>query len=363
MRPHIRREVHGLAGQFAMNPVGHEGRERGEQPARRAEHLVKRGKRTPIVGRSHVVEPLARSPHVPLGNIIIHELHYRAGGAGGVVPLEQPVRLQFDRRQSGERPLVEQRPVLWGGIVRTGRPAKVRVLREHAVVQVLERDQESAGCLANDGFVKAPRLPDLARRHQKKPHRIRTVAIHDGDRVHRVATTLRHLLPLGVEHEVVDHDVSIGRCERRDRASGMTHRRQCALPRTHRVEVIAEAGGDCEQGIEPSARLVHPLGDEISGETSRELFGVLERIVPLREGHRAGVEPRVDHLRYAPHRAGARWCRPGVAVDERLVRIEVRWERTADVPGKFLIAANDLGFGRVFIVHPYRQWCAPVSIS
>ena len=57
--------------------------------------------------------------------------------------------------------------------------------------------------------------------------------------------------------------------------------------------------------VEPAARLVEALGDEVGGEALLEQFLVAVRVAVLRERHRAGVVPDVDHvgdaLRLLPH--------------------------------------------------------------
>ena len=66
-------------------------------------------------------------------------------------------------------------------------------------------------------------------------------------------------------------------------------------------EVVEQQGGDGVEGEEPAAGLVHRLRDEVGGEAAAEQLLVLERVVVLRERHRAGVEPGVDHLLDAAH--------------------------------------------------------------
>ena len=169
----------------------------------------------------------------------------------------------------------------------------------------------------------------------------------DVPRLDGVALALRHLLAARVEHEVIHQHVTI----RRGGAGGVV--RQC----------IAQCGRDREQRVEPAACLVHALGDVISREVGREHIGVLERIVPLRERHAAGIEPGVDHLVHATHGARAAGRRPGVLIDVRLVRIEVLGQRTAKLSGQLRIAADHLDLRRVGVVHPHRQRCAPVPIT
>ena len=64
-----------------------------------------------------------------------------------------------------------------------------------------------------------------------------------------------------------------------------------------------QQGGLRVQRVEPAARLVDGLADEVGGELAVELVLVLEGVVPLRVGHRPAVEPGVGDLGDAPHLA------------------------------------------------------------
>ena len=66
-----------------------------------------------------------------------------------------------------------------------------------------------------------------------------------------------------------------------------------------------EDGRDGEQRIEPAARLIDRLRNEICGEGLFEEIFVLEGIVVLREGHGTRIEPAVDDLGRALHLAAA----------------------------------------------------------
>src|SRR4029453_12393456 len=100
---------------------------------------------------------------------------------------------------------------------------------------------------------------------------------------------------------------------------------------------------DREQRVEPPARLVEPLGDEVARIARRERVPMLERIVPLREWNEPRVEPGVDHRGRATHcSAAARLpARPRMLVDVRLVRIEVARERSAGALPETGVAAQN----------------------
>jgi hypothetical protein len=91
-----------------------------------------------------------------------------------------------------------------------------------------------------------------------------------------VALALRHLLPVAVEDQAEAQNI---------------------LER-HFVE---QQCADGVKRIEPAARLVNGFADVISGELRLEFIFVLERIVPLRDGHRTRVEPHVNEIGDAAH--------------------------------------------------------------
>ncbi len=59
---------------------------------------------------------------------------------------------------------------------------------------------------------------------------------------------------------------------------------------------IKQSRGDDHECIEPSSRLIQSFGDEIGGETVREILLVLKWIVQLRVRHRTTLEPTIEHL-------------------------------------------------------------------
>ena len=87
---------------------------------------------------------------------------------------------------------------------------------------------------------------------------------------------------------------------------------------------IEERGRQNVQRVEPAARLTDVLDDEVARVVVLEPLLVLERVVHLREGHRAGLEPAVEHVGDATHRRLA----------SRVVRVRARElinERTVEV--------------------------------
>src|SRR5262249_57902282 len=73
--------------------------------------------------------------------------------------------------------------------------------------------------------------------------------------------------------------------------------------------------------IEPATGLIKRFGDEVRGKCRFELFSALAGIAALCEGHRAGVEPRVEDLGHAFHVAVAPLARQPDGVDERSMQV------------------------------------------
>ena len=139
-------------------------------------------------------------------------------------------------------------------------------------------------------------VPRLLRRQVVPAERVGAVLVDDVPRHDDVAERLRHLLALRVGDVAEDEHRPVGR-------------------------LVEQQRRDRDQRVEPAARLVDRLADVVRGERRAEQLLVLERRVALRERHRAGVEPDVDHLGHAAHLAVALRARPGVLVDERAVRV------------------------------------------
>ena len=87
---------------------------------------------------------------------------------------------------------------------------------------------------------------------------------------------------------------------------------------------VSQERRDGQKAIEPATCLVDTFTDEIGRKLVLEQFSVLERVMPLGERHRPGVEPDVDDPGRAPHGARTARCTvPGEAVHKRLVRIDL----------------------------------------
>ena len=147
------------------------------------------------------------------------------------------------------------------------------------VVRVVKGAKELALHLTDARHVKLEVVPWLGVGDHVPACGIRPVGGKRLKRVDRVAEALGHFLAVLVQDQTVGHH---------------------ALVR-HLVE---HHGRDGVQGVEPPARLVDALRDEVRGIRCPcvHLFLVLEGIVPLGVRHASAVEPHVDQIRFATHR-------------------------------------------------------------
>ena len=147
-------------------------------------------------------------------------------------------------------------------------------------VGVPERAHELALTFHHGLAVEAVGQPGRGVGVEVPADRVGTVGGEGIEGIHGVALGFGHLLSVFILHVAENDDVLEGR-------------------------TVEEQGRDGEQGIEPTAGLVHCLGDEVGGELRFKCLVIFKRIVMLCEGHGAGVEPAVDDLGHAGHFAAA----------------------------------------------------------
>ena len=146
-------------------------------------------------------------------------------------------------------------------------PVDLRLVGAEEGVRVPELAQEQAHALADRVGREAVAVPRLLRREEVPAEGVGPEAVEDLPGDDDVALGLRHLLALAVEDQAEADDVLVGRA-------------------------VEEQDGDRQQRVEPPARLVERLADEVRREAAREAVLVLERRVLLREGHRARSRTR-----------------------------------------------------------------------
>ncbi len=208
-------------------------------------------------------------------------------------------------------------------------------VRVHDVeaVRVPELQQELPQRLADRVDAEQVAVPRQLVRQEVPAERVRAVAVDDVPRHDDVAERLRHLLALGVG-DVAEAEDGLERA------------------------LVVEQRGDRDQAVEPAAGLVDRLTDVVGRVLLLEFLLILERRVPLRERHRAGVEPDVDHLGHAAQRLAAGRRRDLDLVHERAMRIV---ERDARELTQLLEGPDADRLARV--VAPDRQRRAPVALA
>src|SRR5437879_11683727 len=87
--------------------------------------------------------------------------------------------------------------------------------------------------------------------------------------------------------------------------------------------LLEEESGFGQQRVEPSTGLVDRFGYEVGREGLLEDVFALAGIRSLRKRHRAGVEPRVHHSRYAMHVAATLLTRQRHLADLRPTQLAV----------------------------------------
>ena len=147
-------------------------------------------------------------------------------------------------------------------------------------VDVPECAHELALTLDNSLAVEAVGQPGSGVGVEIPANRVRTVGVERVERVNGVALGLRHLLSVLILNVAENKNVFIGRS-------------------------VEQQGRNGEQRIEPASRLIDSLGNKLRRELLLEQVVIFKRIVVLREGHRAGVEPAVDNFGHAVHLAAA----------------------------------------------------------
>ena len=161
----------------------------------------------------------------------------------------------------------------------------VRVQRVERV-GVPQREHELADDLVHVLRAEAAREPGRADREQVPAQRVGALLVEHAPGVDHVAQPLGHLAAVAVQDVAQAEHVLV-------------------------AGVAGEQRADGQQAVEPAAGLVDGLADEIGREALLERLLVLEGVVPLGDGHGAGVEPGVDDRgargwRSAPHSGQAK---------------------------------------------------------
>ena len=313
---------------------GKEGSEGRGQLGEGDEHGVQRGVCRRLVFR-HALAPiaLAAAAHIPVGEHVGKFLQ-GAGGVGDVIGGEAFVYRPDEGIQLGQDPLVHQRQfaafqIVFGRIV----AVDIGVEGEEGVA-VPQRAHVAALRFGHRLGIEAGRDPRGAGSVEVPADGVCPLLVEDGPGIDDVALVFGHFDAVFVV-DVPQNDAVF---ERRP---------------------AEEDGGDDQQRIEPAARLIHRLGDEVGGEGLVEEVFVFKRVMVLRKGHGAGIEPAVDDLGRALHGAAA-FALEGAVVDIRAVQLDVALD--AAELFELLLAADDVHFAAVG-ADPHGQRRAPVAVA
>ena len=202
-------------------------------------------------------------------------------------------------------------------------------------VGVPQRAHVLAGRLVDGLGVEAVGHPRRGVVVEEPAHGVRALRVEHAPRIDGVADVLAHLLAVLILH-VTHHNAVLERI-------GIEH-----------------AGRNCQQRIEPAARLVNGLGDEVGREAALKLLLVFKRIMPLCERHRAGVIPAVDDFLLAVHVAAALRAGQHDVIDIRAMQLDIRIDIMAELQQLFA-AADDVHMAA--LTGPDRQRRAPVALA
>ena len=242
-------------------------------------------------------EPFAAAAHIPVGKLFDKFLQYLRrfrNAIGG----KMAVHFLDHRVETGQDPFIHDAE---GRLVqRVFRRIEIVDVRVQHIerVGVPKRAHEFALAFLHRRVMEAVRQPRRAVLVEVPADRVGAMAAQRVHRIDGVALGFRHLLPVLILH-MAEHDDVLVR------------------------GLLEQQRGNGDQRIEPSARLVDRLGNEIRREAFFKDFLVLERIMPLGKGHRAGVKPAVDDFRHAVHLAAAFFAFDGHIVDIRAVQLDV----------------------------------------
>ena len=124
--------------------------------------------------------------------------------------------------------------------------------------------------------------------------------------------------------------------------------------------LVEDERADRHQRVEPAAGLVDRLADEVGRVGLAGTIGVAVRRAELGEGHRAGVEPGVDHGRHPPVHTVLAGTGEGDVIDIGPVRVGQVDAGQLTQLGQGTDADHP---GRVRVVAPDRQRRAPVPVA
>ena len=315
--------------------LGHERRIRRKQLAQRHEHVIERGERG-FLAAFHALAPeaLAAAADVPVGQLV----HKRGDGAAGLGDLIgfQPLVDKLDERvELGEQPLIHQRQLDGIERVRLGiEVIDVRVQNKERV-RIPQRTHELALHLSNGVGAEAAGQPRRADGIEIPADGVRALLVQHLAGRNDIAQMLGHLAAFHILHMTEDEAVFKRRTVEQQRRDG-------------------------QQGIEPAACLVDGLRDELRRVKLLKALLILKGIMPLRERHRAGIEPAVAHFLHAMHFLAAVRAGDRHRVDVGAMQLDILGHVMAHFPQLFDGADH---VHMTFRADPDGQRGAPIALA
>ncbi len=260
----------GARTEILVDGFGDEGREGRGDFGKAEQHVVEGGVGLHLVAVVLALpEAAAGAADVPVGEVF-DEGDERTDGGLEVVAVHGVGYLLFEACQRALDPAIHQVVALRNGLLR--RPSVNIGVGDKEGICVPPRQQQVAERMLHALLRKAQGFgADDGGIDHVEAQGIRAIFVDDVDRVGVILEPFAHLQSVFGQHEAVDDDVLEG-------------------------GLVEQRGGEHHQRVEPTARLVEPLGNEVGREVGLEMFLVFERVVVLRVGHCAGLEPTVEHL-------------------------------------------------------------------
>ena len=279
-------------------------------------------------------EAAAAAADVPVRELV-DELLECLGGFRHAVVREVVVDILDHRVEAREAPLVHDRQlIVVERVLRRIEVVDVGVEHEERV-RVPERAHELALAFLDGIVVEAVRQPRCAVLVEIPADGVSAVLLQCLHRIDGIALRLRHLAAFLVLDVAEDDDIAV-RC------------------------LVEEQRRDGDERVEPAARLVDSLRDEVRREALLEDLLVVERIMPLCKRHGPRVKPAVDDFLDAVHLLAALRALDRDLVDVRTVQLDVI--RAVRAHGLELLDRADDMLMAAFAL-PYRQRRAPVAVA
>ena len=284
----------------------------------------------------HAGRPVAFPPaaDVPVAHIL-HKGLQRLGGLRDAVIVQMVIHRLHRTGKAGKQPAVHYRQVRRiQGVFCCVKAVNIGIQHKEGV-GIPQRPDKLALTLNHCLAVEAVGQPRGGIDIEIPADGVSAVGLQRLKGIHRVALGFAHLLPVFILHVSQHNDV-------------------------FEAGTVKHQGRDGVQRIEPAAGLIHRLADEIRRELLLEQLLVFEGIVVLGKGHRAGIEPAVNHLGDAVHLPAALGAADGDSIDKRTMQLNVLGAVVAHLP-----QLGNGAYGMAFpaFALPDVEGCTPVAVA